>query len=153
MKETDFKAEKKIPTEKKLAFQLCFRCWGISPTRNAFKLTFLFFQLQLFSPCNVLNNWSWMKRNVSFNPPWYRSSIVYCVLRGVPMISKLLNNFSYDPIEALVKHFFEFLPTLFIKLTSNDINPRIFCIEHTKKFFFFHSEDFFEVVHISVAPK
>ena len=32
--------------------------------------------------------------------------------------------------------FLEFLPTIFRKLTSNDINPRIFSIEKTKKWFF-----------------
>ena len=34
--------------KKKLAFQLCFTCYGIFPTRNALKLTFVFFQLQLY---------------------------------------------------------------------------------------------------------
>ena len=33
---------------KNLAFQLCFPCYGIFPTRNALKLTFVFFQLQLY---------------------------------------------------------------------------------------------------------
>ena len=36
------------------------------PTRKASKLTFICFQLQFFSPCNVLNNWSWKQTNVSF---------------------------------------------------------------------------------------
>ena len=53
------------------------------------------------------------------------------------MNSKLLDNFSYDLIEVLVKYFFDFFPTLFRKLTSNDLNPRIFSIEKTKKCFFF----------------
>ena len=35
---------------KKLAFQLCFPCYGIFPTRNALKLTFVFFQFQLLAP-------------------------------------------------------------------------------------------------------
>ena len=86
------------------------------------------------------------------------------------MNSKLLDNFSYDLIEVLVKYFFDFFPTLFRKLTSNDLNPRIFSIEKTKKCFFFQffikmtsniiselnddfSEDFFEVLHIFVGPK
>ena len=86
------------------------------------------------------------------------------------MNSKLLDNFSYDLIEVLVKYFFDFFPTLFRKLTSNDLNPRIFSIEKTKKCFFFNffikmtsniiselnddfSEDFFEVLHIFVGPK
>ena len=33
---------------KNLAFQLCFPCYGIFPTRNALKLTFVFFHLQLY---------------------------------------------------------------------------------------------------------
>ena len=58
----------------------------------------------------------------------------------------------------------------FRKLTSNDINPRIFSIEKTKKWFFFiffskntpniisklndnFSEDFFEVLHILLGQK
>ena len=87
------------------------------------------------------------------------------------MNSKLLNNFSYDLIEALVKYLCTFFPTLFRKLTSNDLNPRIFSIEKTKKCFFFFqffikitlniilelnddfSEDFFEVLHIFVGQK
>ena len=74
------------------------------------------------------------------------------------MISKLLDNFSYNPIEVQVKYFFEFLPTLFRKLTSNDI--RSFSIEKTKKCFFHFSvlnedfsEDIFEVLHIFVGQK
>ena len=59
--------------------------------------------------------------------------IVCCTLRDADMNSKLFDNFSQDLIEALVKYFFEFLPTLFRKLTSNDINPKIFSIEKTKK--------------------
>ena len=60
--------------------------------------------------------------------------------------------------------------TLLRKFTSNDMNPRIFSIEKTKKWIFFHffrkmtsniiselnddfSEDFFEVLHISVGQK
>ena len=40
---------KKTFTKKNnLAFQLCFPCYGIFPTRNALKLTFVFFQLQLY---------------------------------------------------------------------------------------------------------
>ena len=75
------------------------------------------------------------------------------------MNSKLLDNFSYDLIEALVKYFFDLFPTLFRKLTSNDLNPRIFSIEKMKKCFFSifselnddFSEDFFEVLHIFVV--
>ena len=87
------------------------------------------------------------------------------------MNSELLDNFSLDLIEFLVKYFFEFLPTIFRKLTSNDIMSRIFNIEKTIKcFFFFHffrkktsniiselndnfSEDFFEILHIFVGQK
>ena len=36
------------------------------PTRKASKLTFVCFQLQLFSPCIVLNNWSWKRKNDTF---------------------------------------------------------------------------------------
>ena len=82
------------------------------------------------------------------------------------MNSKLLHNFSYDPIEDLDrKVVFEFLPRLFRKWTAIDINQEIFGIENI---FFFHfcsnnsktitskfndnfSEDFFEVLHISVG--
>ena len=74
----------------------------------------------------------------------------YCLLKNIypkyskysaDMNSKLLDNFSYDLIESLVKYFFDFFPTLFRKLTSNDLNPRIFSIEKTKKCFFFHFFD------------
>jgi hypothetical protein len=40
--------------------------YGNFPTRNALKLTFVFFQLQLFSTLQGLNNWSLKKTNVSF---------------------------------------------------------------------------------------
>ena len=43
-----------------------FMCHTWFPTRKASKLTFVCFQLQFFSPCNVLNNWSWKQTNVSF---------------------------------------------------------------------------------------
>ena len=33
---------------KNLAFQLCFPCYGIFPTRNALKLKFVFFQFQVY---------------------------------------------------------------------------------------------------------
>ena len=59
--------------------------------------------------------------------------IICCAMKDADMNSKLLDNFSYDLIEALVKYFFDFFPTLFRKLTSNDLNPRIFSIEKTKK--------------------
>ena len=50
MNEAHFKAEKKIlPKKNNLAFQLYFPSYGIFPTRNALKLTFVFFQLQLYS--------------------------------------------------------------------------------------------------------
>ena len=63
--------------------------------------------------------------------------ITCCTLKNAVMNSKLLDNFRYDLIEAQVKYLFEVLSTLFRKLTSNDINPRIFSIEKTKKCFFF----------------
>ena len=51
VKEADFEAGKNFLTKKNnLAFQLCFPCYGIFPTRNALKLTFVFFQLQLLAP-------------------------------------------------------------------------------------------------------
>ena len=51
MKEADFEAEFFFFTKtKNLAFQLCFPCYGIFPTRNALKLTFVFFQFQLLAP-------------------------------------------------------------------------------------------------------
>ena len=43
MKEADFEAEKKFTKKNNLAFQLCFPCYGIFPTRNALNLTFVFF--------------------------------------------------------------------------------------------------------------
>ena len=49
VKEADFGAENFFFTIKNnLAFQLCFPCYGIFPTRNALKLAFVFFQLQLY---------------------------------------------------------------------------------------------------------
>ena len=48
VKEAHFEAEKKISIKNNLAFQLCFPCYGIFPTRNGLKLTFVFFQLQLY---------------------------------------------------------------------------------------------------------
>ena len=46
--EADFEAEFFFNKRNNLAFQLCFPCYGIFPTRNALKLTFVFFQLQLY---------------------------------------------------------------------------------------------------------
>ena len=80
------------------------------------------------------------------------------------MNSKLLDNFSYDLIESLVKDFFDFFPTMFRKLTSKTYR------KNEKVFFFFNffikitsniiselnddfSEDFFEVLHILVGQK
>ena len=90
-------------------------------------------------------------------PPWYWSPAV------LDMNSKLLDNFSYDLIESLVKYFFDFFPTLFRKLTSNDLNARIFSIEKTKKWFFFsifYINDLkyyfrieWQLLHIFVGPK
>ena len=37
VKEADFEAEKKNYYKKNLAFQLCFPCYGVFPTRNALK--------------------------------------------------------------------------------------------------------------------
>ena len=58
MKEADFEAERKNTKEKD--FQLCFPFYGIFPTRNASKLTFVFFQLQLYvyyiAHCDVLES-------------------------------------------------------------------------------------------------
>ena len=48
VKEADFGAEKRITIKNNLAFQLCFPYYGIFPTRNVLKLTFVFFQLQLY---------------------------------------------------------------------------------------------------------
>jgi hypothetical protein len=50
---------------------------GWFPTRKALELTFACFQLQVFSSCIVLNNWSWKQANVNFkaflveNQPWH----------------------------------------------------------------------------------
>ena len=41
-------------------------CHPWFPTRKASKLTFICFQLQLSSPCNVFNTWCWKQINVSF---------------------------------------------------------------------------------------
>ena len=73
---------------------------------------------------------------IFINPIGTPVIIVCCTLRDADMNSKLLDNFSYDLIEVLVKYFFEFLPTIFRKLTSNDINSRIFSIEKMKKITF-----------------
>ena len=43
-----------------------FMCHPWFPTRKASKLTFVCFQLQLFSPCIVFNTWCWKQTNVSF---------------------------------------------------------------------------------------
>ena len=60
-----------------------------------------------------------------------------CALKNADMNSKLLDNFSYDPIEDLVKYFFEFLPRLFRKWSAININQEIFSIEKRKNVFFF----------------
>jgi hypothetical protein len=52
VKEADFEAEKREKSKKLANF--AFMCYGSFPKRNALKLTFVCFQLQLFSPCNVL---------------------------------------------------------------------------------------------------
>ena len=71
---------------------------------------------------------------VDINPPLV--FIVCCALKNVDMNSKLLDNFNFDTIEALVKKFFENLQRLFRKLTANNTNSEIFSIEKTKKSFF-----------------
>ena len=43
-----------------------FMCHPWFPTRKAWKLTFVCFQLQLFSPCIVFNTWSWKQTHISF---------------------------------------------------------------------------------------
>ena len=43
-----------------------FMCHPWFPTRKASKQTFICFQLQLSSPCNVFNTWCWKQVNVSF---------------------------------------------------------------------------------------
>ena len=50
VKEANFEAEKKVTKTDNLAFQLSFPCYGIFPTGNALKLTFVFFQFQLLAP-------------------------------------------------------------------------------------------------------
>ena len=50
VKEADFEAEKKINKTNNLAFQICFPCYGIFPTRNALKLAVVFFQFQILAP-------------------------------------------------------------------------------------------------------
>ena len=47
-KAADFEAEKNFTKKNNLVFQLCFPCYGIFPARNTLKLTFVFFQLQLY---------------------------------------------------------------------------------------------------------
>ena len=43
-----------------------FMCHPWFPARKASKLTFICFQLQLSSPCNVFNTWCWKQVNVIF---------------------------------------------------------------------------------------
>ena len=43
-----------------------FMCHPWFPTRKASKLSFICFQLQLSSPCNVFNTWCWKQVNLSF---------------------------------------------------------------------------------------
>ena len=68
-----------------------------------------------------------------------------------------------------MKKFFDYLPKNFRKLTTINTNQEIFCIEKTKKIFFHlynqktsnittkfndnFSENFFEVLHISIDQK
>ena len=52
---------------------------------------------------------------IHISPP--HVMIICCTLKDADMNSKLLDNFSYDLIEALVKYFFEFLPTLLPQTT------------------------------------
>ena len=61
------------------------------------------------------------------------------ILHGKPSwISNEKDQAIWREIESLVKYFFDFFPTLFRKLTSNDLNPRIFGIEKIEKCFFFN---------------
>ena len=45
-----------------------FMCHPWFPTKKASKLTFVCFQLQLSSPCNVFNTWCWKQPNFSLRP-------------------------------------------------------------------------------------
>ena len=45
-KEADFEAEKKNSNKKLNFSNFACMCYGIFPTRNALKITFVFFQLQ-----------------------------------------------------------------------------------------------------------
>ena len=75
------------------------------------------------------------------------------------MNSKLLEFFTYYPNLPLKNIFLQFLSTALRKLTAIDINQEIFCSEKQKKTSNIiselnddFSEDFFEVLHISVGP-
>ena len=65
-----------------------FMCHPWFPTRKASKLTFVCFQLQLSSPCNVFNTWCWKELNVIFEafldkvdfkkrPPWKKKFLYF----------------------------------------------------------------------------
>ena len=51
-----------------------FMCHPWFHTRKASKLRFVCFQLQLFCPCIVFNNWSWTQINVSFKKDYFHFS-------------------------------------------------------------------------------
>ena len=68
--------------------------------------------------------------------PVYAALDPSCVLRGVPMNSKLLDFFTYYLNLPLKNVFFQF-PTALRKLTANDKNQEIFSIEKRKDIFFF----------------
>ena len=87
-------------------------------------------------------------------------SVICCILRGVPMNSKLLEFFTYYLNLPLKNTFFQFLLTALRKLTANDKNQEIFSIEKWKKTSNIisklnddFSENYFELIHISVDPK
>ena len=70
------------------------------PTRKVSKLTFIYFQLQLSSPCNVFNTWCWKQINVSFeaflvgNQGWHIKGQMLRHLRWCPKIFFRLSGLS-----------------------------------------------------------
>ena len=77
-----------------------FMCHPWFPTRKASKLTFICFQLQLSSPCNVFNTWCWKQINVSFevflvgNQGWHIKGQMLRQLIWCPKISFRLSGLS-----------------------------------------------------------
>ena len=92
------------------------------PTRKVSKVAFFIFQFQLFSPCILLNNWSWKRKNalgLCLCVQQYDESALMILQRGFQPIVKLCSLWNKSSTAA----------------TNNAINSAIlpFRVTHKKR--------------------